>query len=257
MIYYFSGNGNTKYVAEHLGKHLNEDVEKINETSRLHVSVDENGIGLVFPVYAWGVAPPMVDFINNWNDEDIKRINTDKIPVWAVMTCGDEVGASKDMLAKILEKKGISLRGAWSVIMPNTYVILPGFDIDSHELAQQKLTSAISRITEIGNKIQKGNWEIDVWRGSWPRLKTRFVYPLFKWWGINTKKWNKGEECIKCGRCVSVCPVGNIQLTSSGPVWGENCKSCMACYHSCPNHSLRYGKITAKKGQYRIKDYKL
>lgn len=257
MIYYFTGNGNSGYVAEHLGTYLNDNIEKINETSRLCISAGDTGIGLVFPVYAWGVAPPMADFINSWSEEDIKRINTCQTPVWAVMTCGDEVGACSDMLAKILELKGIELKGVWSVIMPNTYVILPGFDVDSHDLAQRKLTLAMSRITEIGNKIQTGSWETDVWRGSWPRLKTRLVYPLFRRWGINPKKWSKGPECIKCGRCVKVCPADNIRLTPSGPVWGEHCKSCMACYHNCPNHSLGYGKITAKKGQYRISDYQL
>lgn len=257
MIYYFTGNGNSGYVAERLGSYLHEGMEKVEDFTRLHISVGESGIGLVFPVYAWGVAPPMADFINSWSDEDIKWINTNKLSVWAIMTCGDEVGACIDMLVKILRNKGVELKGAWSVIMPNTYVILPGFDVDSYELAQQKLTSAMGRIRDIGNKIQVCNWEIDVWRGNWPRFKTRLVYPLFKRWGINFKKWSKGNECIKCGQCVRVCPVNNISLTPSGPVWGENCKSCMACYHSCPNHSLRYGNITAKKGQYRIRDYQL
>ncbi len=257
MIYYFTGNGNSGYVAARLGSYLHDCIEKTVDSTRLRVAAGGSGIGLVFPVYAWGVAPQIADFINSWTPDDIRQINVEKVPVWAVLTCGDETGACSDMLIKLLKQKGVSLAGVWSIIMPNTYVILPGFDVDSHILAQQKLTSAVGRIKEIGDKIRNHKWETDVWRGNWSRLKTRLVYPLFKRWGINPKKWNKGKECIKCGQCVRVCPVANIHLTPDGPVWGENCKSCMACYHNCPNHSLQYGKITVKKGQYKISDYQL
>lgn len=255
MIYYFTGNGNSGYIAHRLAGYLHEKIERIKDSTQLQLPIGKSGIGIVFPVYAWGVAPPVTDFINSWSEEYITRLKADKVPIWAVMTCGDEAGACVEMLKEILKRRGLSLTAAWSVIMPNTYVILPGFNVDSPELAQKKLTDSLNRVKEIGEKIQKLNWEIDVLRGSWPRIKTHIVYPLFRRWGINPKKWHKELDCNRCGRCVRVCPVANIQMGASGPVWNENCKSCMACYHCCPKHSVSYGEITKGKGQYRIDDY--
>lgn len=52
--------------------------------------------------------------------------------------------------------------------------------------------------------------------------------------------------------------MNNIKVTDR-PVWGDNCTQCLACYHICPVHAVEYGKVTAKKGQYKgrlLKTYK-
>ena len=68
-----------------------------------------------------------------------------------------------------------------------------------------------------------------------------FVFP---------KKWKFTDDCISCGKCEKICPVGNIKLHDGKPVWGKECISCVACYHICPKNAIQYGSFTKGKGQY-------
>lgn len=249
MIYYFSGTGNSAYIAKELGKELSEKICFMR--NNIFEEPEGDSIGIIFPVYSWGVPPNVVEFLRSRGEGFWNKIKVGQIPVWVVMTCGDEVARAPEMITKILGESGVEPESIWSVIMPNNYVILPGFDVDSKEVERRKLSEASVRIKEIARGISGHRKVVDVTRGTIPRIKTGIVYPLFKKWGIFPKKWHYRDTCVGCGICVRSCPLKNVTLNEDGrPEWGEECCSCLACYHSCPRHSVEYGKETAKKGQY-------
>ncbi len=256
MIYYFSGTHNSRYAALRLGSILGEDVRFIPSEDPFSQSFDtdkDKSIGFVFPVYSWGVPPIVLDFIDKLPEALIESVKEQKGYVWCVATCGDETGMAVEMLRKALRRRGIELSSSWSLIMPNVYVLLPGFGVDPKELEEKKLREAVGRIEEIASAIKKEEAVEDVHLGPLPRLKTALIYPLFKRWGVNTKKWHYTDACIGCGKCARACPVGNIAMEEGHPRWGTDCTSCCACYHVCPTHSAQYGSITKKMGQYRGK----
>lgn len=253
MIYYFSGTRNSRYAAMRLGGLLEEEVRFIPTTDPCAEVIAEGkdrSVGFVFPVYAWGTPPIVLDFIARLPEGFFESARETGVPVWCVATCGDETGMAVDMLRKGLEKRGIKLAGAWSLIMPNVYVLLPGFGTDSKETEERKLKEAVGRLEHIADRIGEGIREEDVHLGTWPRVKTALVYPLFKKWGVNTKKWHYTEACIGCGKCARACPVENIAMTDGRPKWGSDCTSCCACYHVCPTRGAQYGNITRNAGQF-------
>lgn len=253
MIYYFSGTGNSRFVANTLSDFLNEDTKPITETDPENETLSGESLGFVFPVYAWGIAPPIINFIEKLSQSFKNDIKTKRTPVWSVMTCGDEVAMAPEMLIKKLKKNDIAINSIWSVIMPNNYVLLPGFDVDSKEVEASKLKNAPARIKEIAKGIKEHDGQtpfIDVTRGSLPILKSALVYPLFRKWGIFAKKWRSTPSCVGCGICEKACPMHNIHMKDRHPEWAENCCSCVACYHSCPRHAIEYGNQTHSKGQY-------
>ncbi len=240
MIYWFSGTGNSRFVALSLGALLSESSRRITDGYLPEES--DTRLGLVFPIYSWGIPKPVLDFI--------KALPPRIKEVWVVCTCGDETGAAPAMLRKALGKRDISLRGIWSVTMPNNYVLLPGFNTDPKEVDLKKLSAAPERIREIAGRIKSESWESDYVAGPWPRLKTRLVYPLFRRWGIIRKLWHVEDSCIGCGKCAASCPMMNITMKMRRPEWGAACVSCLACYHVCPQKAVAYGSMTAGKGQY-------
>lgn len=252
MIYYFSGTGNSRYVAERLSERLSEKTVFIPDIIGSEASFEGNSLGIVFPVYSWGYPAIIEEFIDGLPKDFIDRINNSRLPVWVVMTCGDETGMAPEMMQKLLIRRGLRASGMWSVIMPNNYVLLPGFDVDNKEVETSKLDNAPARIEKIAADIISGNMIFDLFHGPWPRLKSYSVYPLFRRWGINPGKWSVSDKCISCGLCERKCPVGNVTLVEGKPQWGKNCVSCLACYHYCPVKAIAYGKATEKKGQYHF-----
>lgn len=243
MIYYFSGTGNSRFIAYELAKRLNEECVDITKIE--HPELSEGICGFVFPVYSWGVPPIVLRFVRKL------RICNGERYIFMVCTCGDDAGLTAKMFRDELKCFGMELQSAFSVQMPNIYVLLPGFDVDSKDVEQHKLTTASTRIDFIAERINKRWCGTDVVRGAMPWLKTKIVYPLFVRFGISPSKWHVTSRCVGCGLCAAHCPVSNIAMTEGKPSWGNNCQSCMACFHVCPHHAVAYGSITTRKGQYR------
>lgn len=246
MIAYFSGTGNSRFVAKSLAEQLHTQAKKIFDSPFKPREIQ----GFVFPIYSWGIPPVILKYIEEMSDNLASE-------VWVVCTCGDETGNAPKQLQKALGKVRKKLLAFWSVQMPNNYVLLPGFGVDSPELEHEKLSKAPARIGHIAKEISAERWISDYVSGSFPALRT-LVWPLFKRWGINPKYWHFTDACIGCGKCAKVCPSENIVMeetesdTKTGhPKWGENCLSCTACFHVCPKNAVQYGKITAKMGQYQ------
>lgn len=243
MVYYFSGTGNSRYVACGIASRLSAETLSIPDADPAAASGQPTVI--VTPVYSWGIPPIVLRFV-----ERIPEATAAK--AFFVLTCGDETGRAPEMLISHTSKLPDALPPAiWSIIMPNNYVLLPGFDVDPQATAERKLAEAPKRIAHIADRIAQGIREIDVHRGPWPTLKTRLVYPLFRRWGIFPSRFRAEGSCIGCGKCAAACPAGNIRLADNRrPEWGAECTSCLACFHICPVNAVQYGAATRKKGQY-------
>lgn len=251
MIYYFSGTRNSRYAAMRLASLMGDETRFIPQTDPSLQSMEKgSAIGFVFPVYAWGVPPIVLDFIDSLLQEMLSTMADKSSFVWCVATCGDETGMAVEMLGKALARHGITLSAAWSLIMPNVYVLLPGFGTDPKPLEEKKIREATQRLDAIAPMIKDRQTICDVHRGPIPRLKTAIVYPLFRRWGVDTRKWHFTDACIGCTKCASVCPVGNIKIVDAHPVWGNQCTSCCACFHACPANSVQYSSITSRMSQY-------
>lgn len=249
MIYYYSGTGNTRYAARQLATMLGSGLHCITAEGEVPMPAIGESVGFMFPIYSWGVPPVMTTFIRSLGAESLRGRY-----LWGVCTCGDEAGIAMRLFSRQISRlRGSAPEALFSLIMPNDYVLLPGFDVDTAEVAAAKLTAAPERLWQISGTIgERRTGVMDVHEGSWPALRTRLVFPLFRKWGVNPGRWQVSQACVSCGRCARVCPVGNIVMkgTPAHPVWGKHCQSCCACFHICPARAIDYGTFTRGKGQY-------
>jgi len=251
MIYYYSATGNTRFIARTLADYMNDREYSITSIETPPLPDDDENVGIMFPIYSWGVPPVVTQFIDNLPLTAIKDHY-----LWALCSCGDEAGIAMRLLARhISRRRGKSPESMFSVIMPNTYVLLPGFDTDTPDIARAKADAVYTRLHSIAQAVISRSLVTDVHEGSFPALRTRLVFPLFRRWGIKPRLWHASDSCINCGRCALVCPAHNIEMKHSQPVWGQHCYSCCACFHVCPTRAIDYGHATISKSQYNSTDF--
>ena len=249
MIFYFSGTGNTRWIARQIAEALGETLISIPDAIRqgqydYMLKADER-VGFCFPTHGW--QPPRIvrDFIHRLTLSPTGYC-------WALTTCGDNMGDCMTILNKDLKTKGLEAETQFSVIMPESYVCLPFMYTDSEEKEAWKIENAkhqLSHIIPIIRDRKRGIKELE--HGATPRLYSYVLGAYFNKRMITDKKFTVDTDvCIRCGKCATVCPVDNI--TSTPPIWHHHgrCTCCLACYHHCPVHAINYGRITRRRQQY-------
>ena len=252
MILWYSGCGNSRFVADTLSRELSDDnmmfiPEATRQATTLEFSPDDV-MGIVFPVYSWSVPKLVSEFLRT------APIKGKPAYIFAACTCGDETGLTEKHLRKDLAKRGLALDAFFSFQMPETYVNLPGFKLDTDDNALRKINTTKSSLAETVELIKqhtKGNF--DKFKGGLSFLKSNILKPLFYGLLITDRKFRVSDSCIGCGICAKNCPLQNITIENDRPKWNGHCTNCMSCYHRCPKNAINFGKATLGKGQYYFK----
>lgn len=244
MIIYFSGTGNSEYVAKKIGKEIQDEVlnlfEKVRTRDYSHLISDRPWV-IVVPTYAWRI--PRI--VHEWLMETELGGNKN---IYFVMTCGADTGNAGNYLNKLCKIKGMNYMGCASVVMPENYIAL--FSTPSKEealvtieQAEQKISSTIQCIrTDIAFPESKVTFKNKFSSG----LVNNIFYPIF----VHSKKFYVTDACVSCRKCENVCPLENIHLNDGKPNWGNNCTHCMACICKCPKEAIEYGKHSKGMARY-------
>lgn len=246
MILYFSGTGNTRAAAHRLAKLLGDKAVAIDAAAD-HPRASAEGAERVvwcFPTYSWGLPPAVVRYIRT-----VELEGAGKAVHHMVTTCGDDMGLADRQWRRLTASRGWEPGGAFAVIMPNTYVLMKGFNVDPPEVAASKLAQAPARLAEIARRIAGGGGDMLV-RGRFAWIKSRIIYPWFCRFEMSPRPFHATAGCTGCGTCARSCPMHNITMADGEPNWADRCALCLRCYHICPRRAVAYGKATDGKGQY-------
>jgi NAD-dependent dihydropyrimidine dehydrogenase PreA subunit/flavodoxin len=244
MIVYFSGTGNSRYVAEALALRLSDKLvnanEFIKEKRTLELSSETPYI-FVAPTYSWRIPRVFSDFIENGKFSG-------STTVYFVMTCGDDIGDAGAFLKLLSIKKGFTYMGVMAVFMPENYVAM--FDVTQKAEAEQMILAADTRIKQIYGFIAEGNNFPAEKLNCLAKFKSRRINPIFYKHFVKSKGFRVTDKCISCGRCEELCPMNNVHLADGVPVYGDTCTHCMACICGCPTEAIEYNKRTVGKPRY-------
>ena len=247
MIFYFTGTGNTKWAAQLLASATCEELKFIPDELRQvkldYVLKENERLGFCFPTHGW--QPPRIvrEFIMRASIRNASY-------VYALTTCGDNMGETMTILNRTLAKKGLLAQSTFAVVMPESNVCFPFLHLDTTEGEQRKIAAAkikMKHICEVVINRQTGVHELV--KGAIPLSYSYIIGGYYNKHLIKDDKlWVDNDACIQCGLCSKLCPVDNIK--GMPPVWQHNrrCTNCLACYHHCPRHAIHWGKM--KRGQY-------
>lgn len=238
MIYYFSGTGNSKWVAEQLALQTNDVAVNMIGLETIP-AIDSQTLGIVFPIYAWGVPEPVLEFV--------KRLNGNPEFTFGVCTCGAEAGDAMDKLNRILK-----MDSAYSISMPNNYVM--GSELENNASINSKITKAKEKIEIIAAQVKARQTIHDVNKGQLAWIKSNLANFGFNMAARRTQPFYVTDKCISCGECAENCPANSISMVDGKPRWGEKCYQCTACINRCPTQAIEYGKGTVKRSRYQFKE---
>jgi flavodoxin len=120
VLYYFSGTGNSLVVAQDLAKELGDtSVIPIARAMNDGGAAPADKVGLVFPVYMWGLPLIVASFIGKMKIDP-------QAYYFAVTTYGGFPGATLGQADRLFRERGATLSAGFGIKMPGNYTPMYG-----------------------------------------------------------------------------------------------------------------------------------
>ncbi len=245
VIFYYSGTGNTWYVANKLKHFLNQntgpcEICSIENLSQLTVKAKINNadiIGFGYPIYASDIPEPMKEFMKNTNLPKDKEI---------LVFCTQHFfsGDGTHIATEFLNIPESNIKWAKHFNMPNNLCFSKKHKYtNDREVINKILKKANIEIKKFSICISQNR----IFRQDFStkyKILGNFQRPLYrKFVRFFRGKFSIDDsKCSCCGICASICPVQNIVYKNSKYVVKKNCALCMRCYNFCPNGAILFDK---------------
>lgn len=224
MVFYFTGTGNSLYVARQLEENP-VSIPQIIDRKPLEFWAER--MGIVAPVYGHEV-PSMVR-------EFLKKASFHTDYFYLVLTYGNRHGGAAELAQALCESCGISVQYIQVVRMVDNW--LPGFDMEEQQQLDKGVEEQIRRVRADVEAQRKWIAPVtDLDRAAHRQFLDRMrQLPPDAWQHL----LRVTDQCVGCGICEKVCPSGSIHLEhgQAVPVPG-NCQTCLACIHACPQKAI-------------------
>ena len=235
-IFYFSGTGNTKIVAnlyanEFQYKGFNTNLIPIENILRknLNPSISDYDIlGFGHPVHAFSAPKIFFDFLDRLPDVDNRKTFTFK-------TAGDPIchGGSTSLVRNGLNKKGYKVFHENLIIMPANVVVKYDDSLvkQLYEVAVKKVKRGTEEILSGKTKLQKNNLWLKIGTYLFNKAECNGAFYFGKYLIAS-------DSCNLCGKCIKECPTRNISKQNESIIFGNKCTFCMRCVYNCPERAI-------------------
>ncbi|HQN23265.1 MAG TPA: EFR1 family ferrodoxin, partial [Thermotogota bacterium] len=261
-LYYFSGTGNSLFVAKELQRRLpgTELVPIVKALNNGWFATERDSIGFVFPSHGITIPIAVKAFIE-------KMDATKSTYFFAVVTRGGTIFRGFRLIQRALAKQEKRLNAAFAVTMATNDPKLESYHNLSDSEMETIKQNAIQKVSDIAYTVsRKDNVDYRMDDGipfSQNRALNKFLEFLIpkmvhKFSPKVKDYFYANDRCIGCGSCARVCLSGKIAIEDHKPVWRQNitCYLCYSCLNYCPVSAIQIrSKIwmksyTEKNGRY-------
>lgn len=237
-LFYFSGTGNTRIIADLIREELQLEsiiVETfaIDELLKQGKKIDIEKyymIGLGHPIYGFGAPRVMERFI------DILPVVSNK-NVFIFKTGADFISVnhnSSGILIRKLQRKGYNVFYDRIICMGSNFYVKY-----TDEFVKQLYLTAVEKVKHMCKEILSGKERI--YKNSILMKSISYVSNfgedkiLARLFGKTLKVT---KHCIQCGKCIKNCPTSNIYMENNKIRFKWDCTLCMRCIYQCPNNAI-------------------
>lgn len=246
LMLYFSGTGNSKYIANMFSEKIGAKCYSIEEKIDFSKMIDAyDTIAFCYPIYGSCVPRIMREFVSKY----LTELENKKLIIFCtqLMFSGDGARAFIDIFPK----------GCGEVIyaehfnMPNNICNFDLFPIKNGEDTKRYIRTAEKKMNLICKNIEKGVIKKRGFNGFshligksqsafWPNIEEK-----------NKSSVKTDDDCINCGVCVKLCPMKNLALSEKGIKQNDNCMLCYRCVNACPKKAITVMIHKKPKTQYK------
>lgn len=230
-ILYFSSTGNSLYIAKKVQEKFGGKIlfiPKYADDGR-----EFERIFIVTPIHSFGMPAPVFDFLPNLNK---------KTEIIVIQNYGGMIGGADFLFLQYAQKLGLNLKSLHTIKMPENFTL--SFTVPKFYM-NRTLKNCEENLKKIFEKIEANSFHLPKKR----KTKEKTYLKNKSNWHLIGKVFCANENCMKCGKCIKLCPVGNIEIKDGKISFKENCIACLSCYHRCPNKAIQY-KQKKKKFRY-------
>ena len=261
LILYFSGTGNTAFVARYLSSQLTSQWSHLElelslasiETFAVQQIAEFDLIVFGFPVFELSMPQIVHEYLDQLPHVDSKG-------VFLFCTMGLAAGNAFRKAFAYFKKKGFHFLGSAKVLMPGTDgLAMLKEDSPYAKKALQRNYDEIKPADALVHQIVRVVKELEIGGDLHPFhtsppiniLDSLFGWLLHLLYVIMVKYMKKrywvDDSCNRCNLCVKICPVANITLEQNGIQFHDRCVVCLRCLHQCPQHAIQIGSFTQGK----------
>jgi len=260
VIFYFSGTGNTWWVAQKIASKLVErniptkvfslENEQIKDQATLEKKISSADlVGIGYPIYASDYPVIVGEFI-----KALPEGRNKKAFVFTTMMAFSGDGAM--VAVRSLRRKGYKVKQAVNIKMMNNlrlpYPIVRSLQIKNGEETKELKQKAEERIERLVERIiaekhwLQGRDPFNIAGGLMQRIPMKLLkHSFFARYFFVDK-----ETCNKCMQCVDFCPTKNITYDGGEFHFGNKCIACFRCYNLCPQEAIQHKKGTLNRQRF-------
>ena len=245
VMFYFSGTGNSQFVAERFSEIMGSECHSIEEKADFAaLMAAEETIAFCYPVHGSRVPRIMREFAYR-HRESLKGKNV-------IILCTQLVfsGDGARVFTDIFPRDYFNVLYAEHILMPNNVCNLFLLPLAKDSKVRECVAKAERKVQDICAEIINGKVRRRGFNGLSRALGLiqGVFYPAFERTGLD-RVWIDGD-CDKCLLCVSICPMHNIHVESGELSTRSNCTICCRCINSCPQKAIAVYLHTKVKKQY-------
>lgn len=243
VIVYFSGTGNSAYLAKLFARQMECECYSIEEAIDFEaVFQNQDIIAICYPIYGSCVPKIMRDFAAKHRS----LLEQKKLIIFCsqMMFSGDGAKA----FARLVPQSHVIYAEHFN--MPNNISNFSLFPITEKERVRKK-AKADAKMQRVCSNIKNGK----VFLRGWSLGSQWLGYVQNKFWPDVERKQASSfcadESCTGCGLCVKKCPAQNLVLQEKRPVQLNQCMLCYRCVNLCPQKAATVMLPAKVKTQYK------
>ncbi len=233
ILFYFSGTGNSKYVAETFCSLVGAQCQSVEEKADFDALITAHEtVGFCYPVYGSYVPRPMREFVA----AHAGALAGKRFVILCTQLIFSGDGARE--LCAFLPGGTKHVVYAEHINMPNNICNFALFAVRNGAENEKRLRAARKKLARAADKFTRGI----VRRRGFNPLSTLLGKCQSAFWPAYEKKAARNvkidADCNRCGICVSLCPTQNLSMGENGVEQAGRCAVCYRCVNACPQRAI-------------------